>query len=205
MTFIQNFPLFTIVLSLFSGVISFALPRRAARAVTYALLSVSLALSLSVLFYNLSSETGYFVYLMGHYPAPIGNEISAGLLEPFFAALFEVVLLAAVIGGSKRIKMDIDESRQGFFFIMVDLVHVALIALCGSGTTGCHGKRHVGKVEITWEWFDEADAERWWSGELLSHGYAPHDPMLYELGRWRIETPTGTVYRGAEYVARLER
>ena len=129
MTFIQNFPLFTIVLSLFSGVISFALPRRAARAVTYALLTVSLALSLSVLFYNLSSETGYFVYLMGHYPAPIGNEISAGLLEPFFAALFEVVLLAAVIGGSKRIKMDIDESRQSFFFIMVDLVHVALVAL----------------------------------------------------------------------------
>lgn len=63
----------------------------------------------------------------------------------------------------------------------------ALIALCGSGTTGCHGMRHEGRVSFTWEWYDEKDAERWWSGELLSHGYSPHDPMLNELGYWRVE------------------
>ncbi|MBO5270758.1 MAG: sodium:proton antiporter, partial [Clostridia bacterium] len=130
MTFVQNFPLFTIVLSLFCGVISFALPKKAARIVTYTLLSVALCLSASVLIYNLTSETGYFVYWMGHFPAPIGNEIAAGLLEPFFAILFEIVLLSAIIGGKKRIESDVDEKKQGFFYIMVDLVHVALIALC---------------------------------------------------------------------------
>ena len=129
MTFIQNFPLFTIILSLFSAVISFALPKKAARAVTYTLLTLSLALSASVLVYNITSESGYFVYLMGHFPAPIGNEIAAGLLEPFFAILFETVLLSAVIGGADRIASDIDEKKQSFFYIMVDLVHVALIAL----------------------------------------------------------------------------
>lgn len=129
MTFIQNFPLFTIILSLFCGVISFALPRKVARAVTCLLLTVSLGFSVSVLVYNLTGD-GYFVYWMGHFPAPIGNEIAAGLLEPFFAILFETVLLCAVIGGAKRIEMDVEEKRQGFFYIMVDLVHVALVALC---------------------------------------------------------------------------
>ena len=130
MTFIQNFPLFTIILSLFCAVISFALPRKAAKLVTHCLLILSAAMSASVLLYNLTSESGYFVYLMGHHPAPIGNEIAAGLIEPFFALIFETVILFAIIGGSSRIRTDIDEKRQGFFYIMVDLVHVALIALC---------------------------------------------------------------------------
>ena len=130
MTFIQNFPLFTIVLSLFCGVISFALPKKAAKILTCCLLTVCLGFSVSVLAYNLSGETGYFVYRMGHFPAPIGNEISAGYLEPFFAILFETVLLCAVIGGDKRVRLDVDEKKQSFFYIMVDLVHVALVALC---------------------------------------------------------------------------
>lgn len=72
----------------------------------------------------------------------------------------------------------------------------ALIAMCGSGTRGCHGSRHSGDVRITWEWFDDADAERWWTGELLSHGYLPHDEKLYDLGCWRIETPRLTFRAG---------
>lgn len=62
----------------------------------------------------------------------------------------------------------------------------ALIAMCGSGTTGCHGDVHQRKVEIVWEWDDDGSAEAWWSGHLLAHGYAPHDPRLYDLGRYRI-------------------
>lgn len=130
MTFVQNFPLFTIILSLLCAVCSFALPRKAAKALTLVLLVLSAVLSSSVLLYNYTSETGYFVYLMGHFPAPIGNEISAGLLEPFFALLFEVILFSAVIGGAKRIGTDIEERKQSFFYIMIDLVHVALVALC---------------------------------------------------------------------------
>lgn len=130
MTFIQNFPLFTIILSLFFGVLSFALPRRAAKALSIVLLSVSAVFSASVLLYNLNSDTGYFVYLMGHYPAPIGNEISAGLLEPSFALLFETVLLCAILGGDRRILSDVEEGKHHLYYAMVDLAHVALVALC---------------------------------------------------------------------------
>ncbi len=130
MEFLKNFPFFTIILSLFCGVICFAFKDRKARFVTYFLLVVSGALSAGTLVYNLTTEPGYFAYRMGHYDAPIGNEISAGLLEPFFALLFEIVILLALVGGSQRIARDVDESKHRFFYIMVNLTHAALTALC---------------------------------------------------------------------------
>ncbi len=78
----------------------------------------------------------------------------------------------------------------------------ALIALCGSGTTGCHGGRHQGLVTFRWEWFEDSSAEAWWSGWLLSHGYEPHDPRLYELGQWRVTTEDGTATRSAAFQER---
>ena len=130
MEFIKNFPFFTIVLSLLSAVICYALKDKKARFVSYALLLISGGMSLSVIIYNLTVEPGYFVYRMGHYDAPIGNEISAGLLEPFFALLFEVVIFLSISGGAKHIFSDIDESKHKIFYIMVNLVHAALCALC---------------------------------------------------------------------------
>ena len=63
----------------------------------------------------------------------------------------------------------------------------ALIALCGTGAKGCHGRRHAGLVRCRWVWTDEAAEAAWWSGELLSHGFAPHDARLLEFGRWEVE------------------
>lgn len=128
--FIRNFPFFTIVLSLICSVICYALKNRKARFVSYFLLVSGMVMSASVIFYNLASPTGYFVYRMGHYDAPIGNEISAGLLEPFFVLLFEGVIFLSITGGAKKIFEDIDESKQRIFYIMVNLVHGALCALC---------------------------------------------------------------------------
>ncbi len=131
MQFIQNFPFFTIVLSLFSAVICFAFKDKKARFVSYALLFVSAILSLSVLFYNAFYLEGhYFVYRMGHYDAPIGNEISAGLLEPAFILLFEVVMLLTIIAGSHKITVDVAASKHKFFYVMINLTHASLAALC---------------------------------------------------------------------------
>ena len=130
MDFIMNLPFVTIVLSLFSAVICFAFKDKKARFVSYFLLIASGIMSASVIFYNLSSESGYFVYRMGHYDAPIGNEISAGLLEPSFLLLFEVVMLLSLMGGSHRIMRDVEEAKQKYFAIMVNLTHASLAALC---------------------------------------------------------------------------
>lgn len=130
MDFLMNFPFITIVLSLFSAVVAFSFKGSRARFVTYFLLLAGAVMSCFVLAYNLSSETGYFVYRMGHYDAPIGNEISAGLLEPFFVLIFEVVMLLSVLGGKRRIFSDIPEEKQKLFYVMINLCHAALAALC---------------------------------------------------------------------------
>lgn len=64
----------------------------------------------------------------------------------------------------------------------------ALIDLCGSGTQGCHGDRHSGKLKIRWEWDSDEFAEQWWSGYLLSRPYhEPHGKWLYGCGCYVFE------------------
>ena len=64
----------------------------------------------------------------------------------------------------------------------------ALIDLCGSGTTGCHGERHNGKLKIRWEWDSPEYEEKWWSGYFLSRPFhEPHGKWLYQYGRYVFE------------------
>lgn len=64
-------------------------------------------------------------------------------------------------------------------------LHSPLFALCGSGTTGCHGKFHDGGLHAEWVWRTWAAEEAWWSGSLLRE-FPPHSPDLYEFGYWAI-------------------
>lgn len=68
----------------------------------------------------------------------------------------------------------------------------ALIDLCGSGTTGCHGRRHSGRLAIRWEWDSDEIAESWWNGALLSMPYhEPHGEWLFRYGKYVFEDEHG--------------
>ena len=129
MSFVQNFPLFAIILSLVCAVISFAANDRWARGLTLFLLSVSVCMQAALLVFCAVNGTSYS-YMMGHYPAPWGNEITVGVLESFMALLFAAVMLMSVLGGMPRIHRDIPEHRMRLYWVMIDLAHVALLALC---------------------------------------------------------------------------
>lgn len=77
----------------------------------------------------------------------------------------------------------------------------ALLALCGSGTTGCHDGFHGGgRYRLAWEWGSDDDARAWWDGSILN-SLEPHDPAIYGHGRWKIlDRLTGGTYehRGQE-------
>ena len=99
MDIIRNFPLFTIVLSLFSGVLCYMLPRNVAKRYTTVYETVLIVMAAAVLWYVI--RTGEpFTYVMGEFPAPWGNEIRAGILEAMMALVFLVVMLCSVIGAS---------------------------------------------------------------------------------------------------------
>lgn len=70
-------------------------------------------------------------------------------------------------------------------------LRTALMAVCGSGTQGCHNGFHGGAwLKAEWAWDDDAYAEQWWDGALLK-AFGPHDEALYCFGRWVL---TDTVH-----------
>lgn len=68
----------------------------------------------------------------------------------------------------------------------------ALIALCGSGTTGCHGKVHSGALRLEWAFDSDEEEELWWRGWFA--------PEVYEagaagLGRWEVRDRAGNLLK----------
>ena len=129
MTLVQNFPLFSIILSLFCAVISFALNQNFPRRITIFLLSASMVMQAATLLFCQQGNLSYD-YMMEHYPAPWGNEITVGVLECVMALLFAFVMLLSVLGGMEHILHDVTPTRQRLYWVMVDLTHAALLALC---------------------------------------------------------------------------
>ena len=79
MDFIRNFPMFSVVLSLFSGVLCTLLPGKKARIYTIAYECVLIAMAAAVLWFTVHTGAS-FTYVMGEFPAPWGNELRAGVL-----------------------------------------------------------------------------------------------------------------------------
>ena len=80
MEMIRNFPCLSILLSMFSAIISSAVKGRGARRINTFVVSVVGILSACTLYYTYTTGQSY-VYVMGHFPAPFGNEIRFGSLE----------------------------------------------------------------------------------------------------------------------------
>lgn len=129
MSFAVNFPLFSIVLSLMCSVISSMLDGKAARRLSMALSLTCSVLSFCVLQMSLQKGSAS-VYYMGHFPAPWGNEVKMGILEPFFAAIFSLVLFLCLLGGRKHLREDLEPRKSQFYFVMSDLIQAALLVLC---------------------------------------------------------------------------
>ena len=128
MSFITNFPLFTIVLSLFSGVLCTMLSGNTARRYTVIYECVLIVLVSCVLGYTIRTGAA-FTYVMGEFPAPWGNEIRAGILEALLALLFLVVMLCSVLGGARFIDIDIDESKKNLYYTLINLMTAAIMAI----------------------------------------------------------------------------
>ena len=62
----------------------------------------------------------------------------------------------------------------------------SLMAVCGSGTTGCHGAIHDGRISVRWVWSDDLAAQGWWEGELL-RAFEAHSSVLFDYGYYLVE------------------
>lgn len=128
MNFVQNFPAISILLCLFAGIISSGLKRKAARGLSRALLIAELFLNGSTLLYVLGTGEA-FVYVMGKFPAPWGNEIRVGVLEALVALFFCIIMLLSLEGGVKKLADEVEEGKTYLYYVLCDLLLSSLLAL----------------------------------------------------------------------------
>ena len=126
--FIYNFPFFSIILSMFSGTVSSVLNGKWARRLNFAVLIVVGTLSAILLGYCINTGES-FTYMMGHFPAPWGNEIRAGMLEAFLALFFCIIMLLSIVGGRGHLLEEIVEEKEHQYYILLNLLLSSLLAL----------------------------------------------------------------------------
>lgn len=128
MDYVQNFPCISIILCLFAGIISSGLKSKAAMWVNAALLTINTLLSALTLTYTLFIGQP-FVYVMGKFPAPWGNEIRAGILESLMALFFCVIMLLSMFGGRHKLMEEAEEGKTYLYYVLADLLLSSLLAL----------------------------------------------------------------------------
>ncbi len=128
MDFVQNFPFFSIILSMFSGTVSSVLPAKAAKWLNTVVIGAVGCMSAVLLVYLMGKGTSY-TYMMGHFPAPWGNEIRAGVLEAGMALFFCIIMLLSLMGGRKKLLGEVEYSKHNLYYILTDLLLSSLLAL----------------------------------------------------------------------------
>ena len=128
MEFVQNFPFFCIILSMFSAIISFVMNGRIAKYIHVAMVTAVLILSLATLSFVAGTGESY-TFMMGHFPAPWGNEIRIGELEALMAVFFSLIMMLSIFGGMAHIDREVQDSKKNLFYILLDLLMASLLAL----------------------------------------------------------------------------
>lgn len=129
MEFVQNVPFFSIMISMFSAIISSVLPGKIARKLNAIMVTVVGLMSAWLLIYLWQSDIGSYIFMMGHFPAPWGNEIRAGVLEAGMALFFCVIMLLSILGGRKKLFDEVEVTKHNIYYILTNLLLGALLAL----------------------------------------------------------------------------
>ena len=130
MPFVQNVPFFCIMLSMFGGIISSVLPPKYAKYLSVGIVTAISGLSLWLIGYFTTGNVDSFTYMMGHFPAPWGNELRAGVLEAVMALFVSVIMLLSVLAGRKKLAFEIHISRHSIYctlccFLLSSLMDLA--------------------------------------------------------------------------------
>ena len=128
MAFVQNVPFFSIMLCMVCAITSAMLKPKVAKGVTIGLSAALCALNLWLTLF-LKQQNLSYVYWMGHFPAPWGNELRAGPLEALLAVCFSLVVLLSMLGGMQKLGQQVDDKKQNLFCVMLDLTLAAMMAM----------------------------------------------------------------------------
>ncbi len=128
MPFVANFPFFTILFTMAGGVICSILKGERAYKLNLIITTLCTALSLSLLLY-MHGSAEQITYLMGHFPAPWGNEIRFGPLEALIATVLSFVMLMVIIAEKDSVIKNVNPNKVNLFYLMMNMMLSSLYAL----------------------------------------------------------------------------
>ncbi|MDO5441502.1 MAG: proton-conducting transporter membrane subunit [Bacillota bacterium] len=128
MVLIQNAVAWSVLILIVSGVACAALSGKVAKWVATFAVAVVGVMNIFLLKYFLDGGE-YFRYSMGHYGAPVGNELRSGPLEAAMCVVFCFVMLLSIMGGRKHIEEDIKGKKQNLYYISAIFLLCSMIAL----------------------------------------------------------------------------
>ena len=126
----NNIPFICIIVSMATAVCLLLLGKnnKAGLTITLCVMGLVAVLSFLLIPYFISNG-GTITYMLGHYPAPWGNELRFGLFESVLAFVFATVLILAIIGGRLDILEDVQSRKQCQYFALLMLLLLSLLAL----------------------------------------------------------------------------
>ena len=122
MKLVQNIPFFCMMLSMFSGIVSSVLPVKWARRLNTAMILIVGIMSGWLLYFMANSGIGSYTYMMGHFPAPWGNELRVGVLEAGMALFFSIIMLLSLLGGRKKLHQEVESTKHNIYYILCNLL-----------------------------------------------------------------------------------
>lgn len=126
---IHNIPFFSIFGIMLTGILTALInDGRKAKKLHLTVIAIIFVMSL-ILLGSVVKNNESFTFMMGHFPAPWGNELKAGPIEALMACAFSVVMFCTVLAGQEEIHSDIVAEKQKFFFIMLNLLFGSMLAL----------------------------------------------------------------------------
>lgn len=129
MSFTYNIPFISLFLAMLSAIASPLLKKKDwALNLTRWVQLIIAALS-ALLLVELSRTGESFTFMMGHFPAPWGNELKAGPLEALLALAFSLVMVLSMTGGADDLRRDIPPENQGKYCLLMQLLYAALLAM----------------------------------------------------------------------------
>jgi formate hydrogenlyase subunit 3/multisubunit Na+/H+ antiporter MnhD subunit len=123
----KSIPYACILLPLGSAAVTSVLKGKFARRWVCIVLTIVTVLN-AILTVIMAKTGGYYTYMMGHFPAPWGNELRAGQLEAITGFFFALIMLLSVVGGMKKIEEHILHDKQSLYCVILLLLTAALMA-----------------------------------------------------------------------------
>lgn len=128
MPFVANFPFFCILITMFGGILTAMVNGKWAYRINTVVIGATLVMNGALLLFLINNPQS-FTFMMGHYPAPWGNEIRFGPLEAMMGTVFSFVTLCSLISGHDEIFHDVQPKNLHYYYVMINLLLSSLFAL----------------------------------------------------------------------------